>query len=75
MNSSAEEIKDLVKSKLAMYGEDFKVMHIHDIKLSHNDFIYDNIKTRYYPNQPFEIYQYIGMKNGTEMYRFYNIII
>lgn len=71
-NLSGAEIEDIIKDKLKIYKEEIEIGRYHDILLSRDSFIY-RYYADYYDVEPetFELYRYIGMYNGIQLYHFY----
>lgn len=72
MNLNKQQIEDLIKDKLKIYDSDFECMPLH-IKLSKTSFEAEAV-TKYYKLVKCDIYRYIGVHNGSEIYHFYNIV-
>lgn len=79
-NATPEEIESIIRSKLALYGEDFRCMPLScELKLeqrpSGQDFIVKAYARKINVNaRSLVLTRFIGMSNGVELYHFYNAV-
>lgn len=71
---SSDEIDNLIRFKLVIYGNDFMYEKAHNVEFGPGDIEYDAyIKYHNLDYKKHKMFQYMGTKNGRVLYRFFNI--
>ena len=73
---SEEEIENLISFKMRIYDDKFDYLRYDKIKIPERDFIFDHyFKFQGLNRENYELFKHIGIKNGNDLYHFYNVKI